>query len=41
LSPQRDEALIAFSNRFYYDDKLVAFSSPDASGQGVRLCRIA
>lgn len=37
----RDEALIAFSNHFYYDGGLVTFPSPDAAGQAVRLHRIA
>ncbi|WP_035025616.1 DUF3320 domain-containing protein [Gemmobacter nectariphilus] len=33
----RDEALIAFSNHFYYDGGLVTFPSPDASGEAVQL----
>lgn len=33
----RDEALIAFSNHFYYGGGLVTFPSPDASGNAVRL----
>lgn len=37
----RDEALIAFSNHNYYDGGLVTFPSPDASGQAVRLHRVA
>lgn len=37
----RDEALIAFSNHFYYDGGLITFPSPDASGQAVRLHRVA
>jgi very-short-patch-repair endonuclease len=37
----RDEALIAFSNHFYYDGGLVTFPSPDASGQAVRLHKVA
>ncbi|PWL16429.1 DNA helicase [Falsochrobactrum shanghaiense] len=36
----RDEALIAFSNHFYYDGGLVTFPSPDASGQAVRLHKV-
>jgi hypothetical protein len=36
----RDEALIAFSNHLYYDDRLVTFPSPDASGQAVRLHKV-
>lgn len=36
----RDEALIAFSNHYYYDGGLVTFPSPDASGQAVRLHRV-
>lgn len=37
----RDEALIAFSNHHYYDGGLVTFPSPDASGEAVRLHRVA
>lgn len=36
----RDEALIAFSNHFYYDGGLVTFPSPDASGEAVRLHKV-
>lgn len=36
----RDEALIAFSNHFYYDGGLVTFPSPDASGNAVRLHKV-
>lgn len=32
----RDEALIAFSNHFYYDGGLVTFPAPDASGNAVQ-----
>lgn len=37
----RDEALIAFSNHFYYDGSLVTFPSPDATGNAVKLHKIA
>ncbi|AVI58428.1 DNA helicase (plasmid) [Paracoccus yeei] len=37
----RDEALIAFSNHFYYDGGLVTFPSPGGAGDAVRLHRIA
>lgn len=37
----RDEALIAFSNHFYYGGSLVTFPSPDASGNAVKLHKIA
>lgn len=37
----RDEALIAFSNHFYYDGGLVTFPSPDATRDAVRLHRVA
>lgn len=36
----RDEALIAFSNHYYYDGGLVTFPSPDASGEAVRLHKV-
>ncbi|MDZ7908991.1 MAG: DUF3320 domain-containing protein [Gemmobacter sp.] len=36
----RDEALIAFSNHYYYDGELVTFPSPDASGGAVRLHKV-
>lgn len=36
----RDEALIAFSNHFYYDGGLVTFPSPNASGEAVRLHKV-
>ncbi|WP_291237599.1 DUF3320 domain-containing protein [Gemmobacter sp.] len=36
----RDEALIAFSNHFYYDGGLVTFPSPDATGEAVRLHKV-
>ncbi|TGN42174.1 DUF3320 domain-containing protein, partial [Paracoccus liaowanqingii] len=37
----RDEALIAFSNHFYYDGGLVTFPSADATRDAVRLHRVA
>lgn len=37
----RDEALIAFSNHFYYGGSLVTFPSPDATGNAVKLHKIA
>lgn len=36
----RDEALIAFSNHYYYDGGLVTFPSPDAAGNAVRLHKV-
>ena len=35
----RREDLIAFSNRHYYDNRLVTFPAPDASKRGVSLVR--
>ncbi|MBB3713507.1 very-short-patch-repair endonuclease [Limimaricola variabilis] len=36
----RDEALIAFSNHFYYDGGLVTFPSPGGAGDALRLHRV-
>ncbi|MGR3464817.1 DUF4011 domain-containing protein [Limimaricola sp.] len=36
----RDEALIAFSNHFYYDGGLVTFPSPGTGGEAIRLHRV-
>lgn len=36
----RDEALIAFSNHYYYDGGLITFPSPGASGNAVRLHKV-
>ena len=36
----RDEALIAFSNHFYYEGGLVTFPSPNATGEAVRLHKV-
>ena len=32
----RDEALIAFSNHYYYDDRLVTFPAPSASSEAIK-----
>ena len=40
----RDESLVAFSNQHYYDGRLSTFpapSSPERSGYGIRLVRVA
>ncbi|PHP26572.1 DUF4011 domain-containing protein [Limimaricola cinnabarinus] len=36
----RDEALIAFSNHFYYDGGLVTFPSPGTGGEAITLHRV-
>ncbi|WP_341212454.1 DUF4011 domain-containing protein [uncultured Limimaricola sp.] len=36
----RDEALIAFSNHFYYDGGLVTFPSPGTAGEAITLHRV-
>ena len=37
----RDEALIAFSNHFYYDNKLVTFPSPATGSDAVKLHQVS